>query len=575
VTTIATKRPPRDYQQSAAALTLSRLQSGEGGQRCYYALPTGTGKTRVLTLLVEEMLPLGRILILAHRKELVEQTARSVAEDIAGCSVGVVMADRNDASSDVVCATVQTLESPTRLSNVLEAVSKPFYAILIDESHHAVPGSSYARIIDACKDLFPDCHVVGCTATPYRNDKNRMQELLPTCTFERSIKQMQQAGILAPLRWTSVPLPIDFSKIKTGMVDGEKDYKRGALSDALSPLSQHIVAETAPALGSRPVCVFASSVAHAFELRDAYRAVGLSASAIEANTKKEERERILQEWMSGQVQVVCNCAILTEGFDFSPIAPYHNGLGALVIASPTLSPSRYLQMVGRGTRLKPAGSDFENCLVFDLAGNANLLDTKHITLPKMLQAAVPEDRETFSWLDFTGEDEEEETHEKKPRVFKIRDGLELSWIAWGHAAKNDIYYAGIDNRVWAAILPEKESGLYRAYMLIDTIDQDDPAQKWKPAKIEVSAVTDEAQPFRELMHHINHVIAQNGKKHLVNKNAAWRFEPTTPKQLQFLARLNKDAAHQAKLYRWNKGEVSQTINWYLMLPTLQELWKNR
>lgn len=565
------KRPPRDYQLSATRLTIARLVNSPTGQRLYYALPTGTGKTRVITMLVEEMLLHGRVLILAHRKELVEQTYASVNEDISDVFAGVVMASRNDCDAQVVCATVQTLESETRLQEYLNASPDPIYAIIIDESHHCVPGSSYERIISACQVRYPGVHVVGCTATPYRNDKAKMQEVLTSCVFERTIKQMQACGVLAPLRWKSIQLPVDFSTIKTGIVQGEKDYKVSALYDTLSPHTAFIVSETAPHFGSRPVCVFASSVAHAYELRDGFRAYGLTAEGIDANTPTLEREAILTAWKRGDIQVVANCAILTEGFDFSPIAPYRNGLGVLVIAAPTLSPSRYLQMVGRGTRLKPIGSDFDNCLVFDLGGNANLLDTKQITLPKLLQSAVPEHEDDREWLDFRGDDEsEKEQKEKKPRSFKIRDGLDISWVSWGHSPKNDIYYAGLGTSIYACVFPEKESGLYHSYLFIDSQDQ-----KTKKRTRTIEAVTDEAKPFREVMHHINHVIAQSGRKSLVDKNAVWRSDPASAGQLLALEKFSKETAKDARLYQWNKGEVAQSLNWYIMLPTIKELWKTR
>lgn len=573
-------RPARDYQTSCVNAVARCINTGY--HDTYYALPTGTGKTRIMTMLVELYMRAGRVLVIAHRKELIEQTAASICDDIEGVDVGIVMAEKNETWSDIIVGTWQSL-TPTRLEAVLTAVSTDphalspdfacpaFSLILIDEAHHAIKDSAYDRIIQQVRQHSPRVAVVGATATPFRSDKASMQDVLPECAFTRSISEMQAAGWLAPLRWQAVKLSMDFSRIKQASVDGEADYNQEQLYRVVSPQTAEIVARTAPHFGTRPVMVFAINVAHAHALSAAYNAAGIASMALSAQTHRTLRKDTLDAWKQGAIQCVVNVSLFTEGFDYSPLAPNCNGLGVVVIAAPTMSPSRYLQMIGRGTRLKPQAGDFKDCLVFDVASNANLLETKQIVLPKMLptlQDGIFEMPPT-EFVDFDGVKEVELNEviggTKPPTELKINDPLSVSWLPWGHNIMNDCYYASLSfdkgSQEYALIIPsQRKDGLYRAFIL----QKDD--RGWHKQD-----VTARCKPLQQLMHHINHIIASNGRKSFTHKDNPKRLEMPSQAQMNFLAGKSPKYHQLARQGSWNKGQVSSIITWIVLLPVVKKL----
>lgn len=565
-------RPARDYQLGCVDAVSHCINTGY--HDIYYGLPTGTGKTRIMTLLVDLYRHQGRVLVIAHRKELIEQTAASIRDDIEGVDVGIVMAEKNETWADVIVGTWQSL-TPVRLESVLcdgnLPLHAPFSLILIDEAHHAVPGSAYERIIQQVRQHSPRVAVVGATATPFRSDKASMQDVLPECAFTRSITEMQAAGWLAPLRWQAVKLSMDFSKIKQASVDGEADYNQEQLYETISPQTVEIVAKTGPHFSGRPFMVFAVNVQHATELSAAYNAAGLCCMALSAQTNRTLRKDTLDAWKSGAIQGVVNVALFTEGFDYTPLLPNRNGLGVVVIACPTMSPSRYLQMIGRGTRLKPTDGDFKDCLVFDVASNANLLETKQVTLPKVmptLQDGVFEMSED-EFVDFDGEKEAElekkEAKPKPPTELKINDPLTTSWLPWGHNIMNDVYYASLSfdkgSQEYALIIPsQRKDGLYRAFILC----KNDTG--WHKQD-----VTARAKPLQQIMHHINHIIASNGRKSFVHKDNPKRLEMPSPAQMNFLAGKSPKYHQLARQGNWNKGQVSNIITWIVLMPLVKKL----
>src|SRR5712692_2519910 len=173
-------RPPRDYQLQAVESITRTIN--QGYRECYYALPTGVGKTRIMTMLIDIYRNQGRVLVIAHRKELIEQTAASIRDDIENIGVGIVMAEKNEIDKQVIVGTWQSL-TPTRLEAVFSgALGHPlehFSLVLFDESHHAIAGSAYERIADQVRQHSSHVATVGCTATPFRSDKAKMQDVLP------------------------------------------------------------------------------------------------------------------------------------------------------------------------------------------------------------------------------------------------------------------------------------------------------------------------------------------------------------------------------------------------------------
>ncbi len=556
---MVTLRPLRDYQEACISYTLSSLSPGAS---FYYVLPTGTGKTRIVTGLVERRK--GRVLVIAHRKELIEQLAAAIRDDIVGESVGIMMARTKEPDRRVTVGTVQTLREQ-QLSWVLSHGA--IDTLLIDECHHVVPDSTYDQLIKRVLLHSPSCVVIGCTATPYRSDKVLMQHVLKTCTFERTIPDMQKAGWLSPVAWKSIPIPLALSSVRTSTQDGEKDYNPEELAKVISPASEFIVRSVQPYLDKRPVVVFCCNVEHAHEMARAFNAVGIRAATVWGAMPKEDRETTLRQWKQGYIQVVCNVGVLTEGFDYSPLAPNQHGLGVVIIARPTMSPSLYLQMLGRGTRLKPATSCYQNCLVFDLGDNANLLETKQITLPSVMPSFDVETQREDDFVVFDGKEEQEEEKQKKPPVLRVNDPLSRSWIAWGYHTKSQTYhcklYQNYDGAGYLTLL-RQPSGLYRGFVLTES-------RKTLPSKWTRQEITDTPQPLIAIMQHCNHVVARVGMKHMVEKQRAtndWRSQEVSEKQCRFIQSLDPSVNPST----WTKGQASNFIDWQMIRPQLIKMW---
>lgn len=288
-----------------------------------------------------------------------------------GVEAGLLMQGRQEMEAPTVVATVQSLIQ-ANLQALIEASEVPIATILIDEAHHAVENSAYERIIKAIEAVDEELQVVtvGVTATPYRSDKRSMFSLLPTCAFARSIPDMVRAGRLAPLTWKPLRVDVDLAGVATSRQSGEIDYVEEDLARELlrNAITEEIIRQVASMIEQRPTLVFAVTVEHATQLTEAFRRLGLQAAVVSGQTSRREPEHIFADWRNGVVQVVCNCSLLTEGFDFASIS-------ALVIARPTLSPLLYMQMLGRGTR--PAEGK-QDCLVIDVMGNQPDTDSQAV-----------------------------------------------------------------------------------------------------------------------------------------------------------------------------------------------------
>ena len=344
---------PRPYQQEAVAALLAAATRGV--QRPLLVLPTGTGKTIVFALLVQQRH--GRALILAHRDELIHQAVdklQLVAPDLA---VGVVQGEQDAHDAPTVVASVQTLCRRERLARLVP----DFQTIVIDEAHHA-PAPSYQRILAHCRVGQADGPlVVGVTATPERGDHQSLRPVFDQIVYQKSLVEMMQAGYLADLRAIQVLLQADFDALHTRRGDFVAAELDAMLFAANAP-AQVLAAFQAHA-ATRKALLFTPTVATAYAMAETFAAAGIAAEALDGTTPLEARRALLQRFHSGAIQVVANCAVLTEGFD-------EPAIDCIIVARPTQSGLLYQQMLGRGTRPYPGKSD---CLILDVVG----VSTRH------------------------------------------------------------------------------------------------------------------------------------------------------------------------------------------------------
>lgn len=326
----------RPYQQQARDRIHAEWDAGH--TRTLLVLPTGTGKTIVFASVAADQVRAGdRVLILAHRGELLEQAADKLQR-----STGLVSAVEKAESTcldswfRVVVGSVQTLQRTARLERFPQDY---FGTIIIDEAHHAIT-DGYRRILD----YFSGAKVLGVTATPDRGDIRNLGEVFDSLAFEYKLTDAIKEGYLCKIMAQTIPLQLDITSVT--MSGG--DYAVGDLGTALDPYLEQIAAEMAVRCKDRKTVVFLPLIRTSQKFRDLLNAHGFRAA--EVNGQSDDRRQVLADFDAGKYNVLCNSMLLTEGWDCPSV-------DCVVVLRPTKVRSLYSQMVGRGTRLSPGKTD--------------------------------------------------------------------------------------------------------------------------------------------------------------------------------------------------------------------------
>ncbi|CAE6898749.1 DEAD/DEAH box helicase [Vibrio sp. B1FIG11] len=342
-------------------------------------LPTGAGKSLVIAELAR--LAKGRVLVLAHVKELVEQNhAKYEGYGLKG-SIFSAGLGRKETDQQVVFASVQSV-----VRN-LDSFKNQFSLLVIDECHR-VPDektSSYQKVITHLRELNPGIKVLGLTATPYRlgmgwiyqyhtRGQVRTEEsrFFRDCIFELPIRYLLDENFLTPARMMDAPvLSYDFSQLKPANTGRYKEAEMDMVIDKAKRATPQIVEQIIQYAKERKgVMVFAATVRHAQEI---YGLLPEGETAIViGDTPTPERDAIIQSFKNREIKYLVNVSVLTTGFD----APH---VDLIAILRPTESVSLYQQIVGRGLRLSEGKSE---CLVLDYAGNSYDLYQPEVGDPK-------------------------------------------------------------------------------------------------------------------------------------------------------------------------------------------------
>ena len=326
----------RPYQEAARQAIHTQWNSGV--QRTLLVLPTGTGKTIVFAAVVEDAVSAGRrVLILAHRGELLDQAADKIRRS-TGLASAVEKAESSCLGSwyRVVVGSVQSLQRPQRLEQFPHDY---FGTIVIDEAHHAIT-DGYRRVLD----WFPEADVLGVTATPDRGDMRNLGEVFGSLAYEYKLTEAIRDGFLCRIMAQTLPLKLDISTV--GMSGG--DYAVGELGGALDPYLDQIAAEMEKHCPDRKTVVFLPLIKTSQKFRDILNDHGFRAA--EVNGQSTDRAEVLADFEAGKYNVLCNSMLLTEGWDCPSV-------DCVVVLRPTKVRSLYSQMVGRGTRLFPGKKD--------------------------------------------------------------------------------------------------------------------------------------------------------------------------------------------------------------------------
>ncbi len=325
----------RPYQEEARQAVIDKWANGD--KKTLLVLPTGCGKTIVFAKISEDCVRSGdRVLILAHRGELLDQAADKIKKSTGLCCA-TEKAEESCLGSwyRITVGSVQTLMRQSRLERFAPDY---FNTIIIDEAHHSI-SDSYQRILQ----YFSEAKVLGVTATPDRGDMKNLGSVFESLAYEYSLPQAIREGYLSPIKALTVPLEMDLTSV--GIQSG--DFKAGDLGNALDPYLEQIADEMWKVCKNRKTVVFLPLVKTSQKFRDILNLHGFQAA--EVNGESHDREEILSDFDNGKYNVLCNSMLLTEGWDCPSV-------DCIVVLRPTKVRSLYSQMVGRGTRLFPGKS---------------------------------------------------------------------------------------------------------------------------------------------------------------------------------------------------------------------------
>ena len=323
----------RPYQQEARSAVENEWDSGK--TRTLLVLPTGCGKTIVFAKISEDRVRQGdRVLILAHRGELLDQAADKI-KTATGLICSTEKAEQSCLDSDArwFRVTVGSVQSLMRQSRLDRFSRDYFNTIIIDEAHHAV-SDSYQRVLQ----YFDGARVLGVTATPDRGDMRELGNVFDSLAYEYTLPRAIKEGYLSPIKAVTIPLKLDLS----GVSIQSGDFKPGDLDTALDPYLYQIADEMKHYCKDRKTVVFLPLIKTSQKFRDILNDAGFNAAEVNGNS--EDRAEILADFDSGKYNVLCNSMLLTEGWDCPSV-------DCVIVLRPTKVRSLYCQMVGRGTRL--------------------------------------------------------------------------------------------------------------------------------------------------------------------------------------------------------------------------------
>lgn len=322
----------RDYQQECHDL-IETLNPGA----YLIQMATGLGKTATFTTLKRK----GRVLVLAHREELVTQPIKYY-----DCPVGIEMANHKSNGEDVVIASVQSI-----IHRLDKFKPDDFDMIITDEAHHAA-AKSYRKIYEYFK---PRLHL-GFTATPNRGDNVKLDDIYQDIIFERDIKWAIQNKYLTDIYCMRVNIGYDISKVARRM----GDFAPGELEEAMNQdVLNNAIAEAYKKYAKGQTLIFACSVDHAEAIAEKIP------GAVAVTAKTKNRDELIKKFTNREIPVLVNCMIFTEGTDMPLVE-------TVMIARPTSNSSLYTQMVGRGLRLYPGKEKLTLIDLVGTTGRANL-----------------------------------------------------------------------------------------------------------------------------------------------------------------------------------------------------------
>ena len=335
----------KEHQKAALKALEQMRDNSETIALLYHA--TGTGKTT--TAVLDAKRCGGRVLFIAHTQELVDQATKRFRELWTNTTVGRYCEVIKQPRAHVVCGSVQSVAL-----HLDEFKDDEFDYLIVDEAHHAA-ADTYQKILSYFKPAF----TLGLTATPERADDKSILEIFKNTAHKLDIQTAVEIGELVPVRCIRIHTNIDLTKVRFNSVQ----YNiRDLESKIYVPERNRLIVDTwMQYVRDKRTVVFCASVKHAQQIADLFREQGIKSDAVSGSMKQSERREFQEKFVNRDIQVLCACDLLNEGWDCPEIE-------VLFMARPTMSKVLYTQQLGRGMRLYEGK---ESLMVFDFVDNAS------------------------------------------------------------------------------------------------------------------------------------------------------------------------------------------------------------
>ncbi|KAF3767657.1 P-loop containing nucleoside triphosphate hydrolase protein [Cryphonectria parasitica EP155] len=547
----------RDYQRECIQSVVSALKNGH--KRVGISLATGGGKTVIFTHLISHIDPPAeratQTLILAHRRELVEQAARHCISAYPDKTVEIDMANAKASGlADITVASVASLQKDERLQKYNR---DNFKLILVDEAHHIVaPGyMKVLRHFGLDKKSADTPNLVGVSATFSRFDGVKLGAAIDEIVYHKDYVDMIDEKWLSGVIFTTVKSTADITQVKK--MQGGGDFVASELSKAVNTEQVNDVTVRswlAKAPERKSTLVFCVDLSHVAGLTAKFRHYGLDARFVTGDTHKIERGEILDAFKRGEFPVLLNCGVFTEGTDIPNI-------DCVVLARPTRSRNLLVQMIGRGMRLHQGKKD---CHIIDMVSS---LETGIVTVPTLFGLDPSEliNNATVDDMKSTRERQEaEDTRQKQVydgEALSIPQGLPQKVTFTEYDSVFDLisdtsgerHIYTLTHNSWVQVGPNKyilssDSGTYLRLEKDST--EDAGSAFWRVIVMrKLSASVKSKSPYatpRELLkatsfadavHGADKYAGEHFPHYIISRRQGWRNAPPTDGQLKFLNKM--------------------------------------
>lgn len=496
-------------------------------------------------------------LVLAHRRELVEQAARHCSLAYPDKTIELELGKLSaSGTADITVASLQSIISRDRL---LKFDPSRFKLVLVDEAHHIVaPG--YLRVLDhlGLRTKRPGSpHLVGVSATFSRFDGLRLGAAIDEIVYHKDYVDMIGDKWLCDVIFTTVESKADLSKVRRKGKGGSGEFDTASLSRAVNTVELNDIvvrAWFAKAAGRKSTLVFCVDLDHVAALTQRFRHYGVDARFVTGDTPTRDRAERLDAFKKGEFPVLINCGVFTEGTDIPNI-------DCIVLARPTRSRNLLVQMIGRGMRLHPGKT---NCHIIDMVAG---LETGIVTTPTLFGLDPDEivsDATAGNMRELRNRRDAEKAREAVARgvatdaestgrpysvTFTEYDSV-FDLIADTSGEK---HIRAISQFAWVQVAPERfvlTTGPSQTYLKLEEVADAAPGEPqyraWEiralPASVSKSPFAApreilSAATFADAVHGCDKYASENYPFHMISASMAWRMAPATEGQLAFLNKL--------------------------------------